>query len=59
MSKAVSQVLEKHGFMGPKISPVWDLVVQPAKADTDPDKVKVFWNSEDAAGFLAYLRAAA
>lgn len=47
-----------HGMMGLRISPVWDLVIDPRRDDTDPDKVKVFWNSEDAAGFLAYLRAA-
>jgi hypothetical protein len=54
--KEYDDFADTHGFMGPKISPVWDLVIQPAKADTDPDKVKVFWNSEDAAGFLEYLR---
>jgi hypothetical protein len=54
--KEFDDFADTHGFMGPKISPVWDLVVQPGKADTDPDKVKVFWDSEDAAGYLAYLR---
>jgi len=53
--KQYDDFADVHGFMGPKISPVWDLVVQPGKDDTDPDKVKVFWNSEDAAGFLAHL----
>jgi hypothetical protein len=48
-----------HGMMGPKISPVWDLVIDPRRPDTDPDKVKVFWDSEDAAAFLAHLRARA
>lgn len=47
---------DTQGFMSQRISPVWDLVVDPHKADTDPDKVKVFWNSEDAAGYLRYLR---
>lgn len=54
--KEFDDFADTHGFMGPKISPVWDLVIDPRKADTDPDKVKVFWNSDDAAGFLAYLR---
>jgi hypothetical protein len=56
--KQYDDFADTHGFMGPKISPVWDLVVDPRKADTDPDKVKCFWTSEDAAGYLAYLRAA-
>jgi hypothetical protein len=55
--KEYDDFADTHGFMGPKISPVWDLVVDPRKDDTDPDKVKVFWTSEDAAGYLAYLRA--
>lgn len=45
-----------QGFQGPVISPVWDLVIDPRKADTDPDKVKVFWSADDAAGYLEYLR---
>lgn len=54
--KEYDDFADTHGFMGPKISPVWDLVIDPRKDDTDPDKVKVFWNSADAAGFLEYLR---
>lgn len=57
--KQYDDFADTHGFMGPKISPVWDLVIDPRREDTDPDKVKVFWTSEDAAGYLGYLRAAA
>lgn len=57
--KIYDDFADTHGFMGPKISPVWDLVIDPSKHDTDPDKVKVFWTADDAAGYLAYLRARA
>ena len=43
-----------HGFNGPKISPVWDLVIDPRRDNTDPDKLKIFWDSSAA---MAYLEA--
>lgn len=46
-----------QGFMGPQISPVWDLVIDPRRSDSDPDKVKIFWTSADAAAHLDHLRA--
>lgn len=54
--KQYDEFADTHGFMGPKISPVWDLVIDPRRPDTDPDKIKIFWTSDDAAGFLAHLR---
>jgi hypothetical protein len=54
--KRYDDFMDTQGFQGPKISPVWDLVIQPNKPDTDPDKVKIFWDSGDAQGFLDYLR---
>lgn len=54
--KVYDDFKDVQGFQGPTISPVWDLVIEPRRADTDPDKIKVFWSSEDAAGFLKYLR---
>ena len=45
-----------QGFHGPVISPVWDYVVDPSKADTDPDKIKAFWTPEEAQGYLDWLR---
>ena len=45
-----------NGFISRRIKPVWDLVIQPAKADSDPDKIKVFWTSEDAQKFLEAVR---
>lgn len=54
--KEFDDFADTHGFMGPKISPVWDLVIDPARHDNDPDKVKVFWCPEDAQGYLEWLR---
>lgn len=53
--KEFDEFADTHGFMGPKISPVWDLVIDPRRPDDDPDKVKIFWDSEAAAGYLSYL----
>ncbi len=36
------------GLNGPKISPVWDLVAEPAADENDPDRIKVFWDSDRA-----------
>lgn len=47
--------VDVQGYMGPKISPVWDLVIDPAQPDTDPDKVKVFWDGEKARRYLAAI----
>jgi hypothetical protein len=54
--KKYDDFVDVQGFMGSKISPVWDLVIDPRKSDTDPDKCKVFWTSDDAQGYLEYLR---
>lgn len=45
-----------HGLMGPRLSPCWDLVVQPDRPNTDPDKIKIFWNSEDAARYYQAVK---
>ena len=54
--KRFDEFADVQGFMGPKISPVWDLVIDPARDESDPERVKVFWDSGSAAGYLAYLR---
>lgn len=41
-----------HGFNGQNISPVWDLVIDPRRKETDPDRIKVFWSSEAAQNYL-------
>lgn len=45
-----------HGFKPHAISPVWDLVVEPARFDTDPDKIKIFWDDSAAASYLKAIR---
>lgn len=54
--KEFDQYVDTHGFNGQRISPVWDLVVDPAKPDTSPDKVKVFWDPQAAAAYLSAIR---
>lgn len=44
-----------HGFNGPKISPVWDVVIDPRESEKSPDRVKVFWSSEKAQRYLSSL----
>jgi transposase len=45
-----------HGFQGPVISPCWELVIDPRRADSDPEKIKIFWDMDAAQGYLDYLR---
>jgi hypothetical protein len=54
--KAFDDFADVHGFSGAQISPVWDLVVDPSLPDTDPDKIKVFWDSERARAYLEAIR---
>lgn len=52
--KEYDDYVDVHGYNGQRISPIWDLVIDPRRRETDPDRVKVFWDSEAAA---AYQRA--
>lgn len=54
--KEFDDFADTHGFNGPKISPVWDLVIDPRARDDDPDKIKVFWDSDRAAAYLEAIR---
>ena len=54
--KEFDEYVDVHGFNGQRISPVWDLVIDPAEPDESPDKVKVFWSSEKAAEYLEAIR---
>lgn len=54
--KAYDDYVDIHGLQGPRISPVWDLVIDPRLPDSDADKVKVFWDSERAAKYLEAIR---
>lgn len=46
--KEFDNFADVHGFSGAKISPVWDLVVDPRRKQTDPERIKVFWCREAA-----------
>lgn len=54
--KSYDLYADVHGFAGAKISPVWDLVIDPSAPDTDPDKVKVFYDSARAQAYLEAIR---
>ena len=55
--KAFDDYVDTHGLMGPRISPCWDLVVNPFRSPQDPDRTKVFWDNEAAAASLLSERA--
>jgi transposase-like protein len=50
--KEYDDFADVHGFTGQKISPVWDLVIDPRRPRTCPDRIKVFWNSDAAQQYL-------
>lgn len=50
--KEYDDYVDIHGFNGPKISPVWDLVIDPREPETSPDRVKMFWSSDKARRYL-------
>ena len=54
--KEFDEFADIHGFNGPKITPAWDLVIDPRLPDTSADKIKIFWDSEMAAKYLAAIR---
>lgn len=54
--KELDEHVDIQGYQGPRISPVWDLVIDPAKPDGSADKIKVFWDKEEAGGYLSWLR---
>lgn len=56
--KRFDDFADVHGFMPHSHTPVRDLVIQPGKADSDPDKVKAFYSDEDAKRFFDSVRAA-
>lgn len=54
--KKYDDYADVHGFKPHAISPVRDLVVDPRRPDTDPDKVKAFYDSDAAAAYLDAIR---
>ncbi|MDA5094140.1 hypothetical protein O2N63_08560 [Aliiroseovarius sp. KMU-50] len=53
--KKFDDFADVHGFKPHSISPVRDLVIQPDKDDSDPDKVMAFYSSEEAARYFNAL----
>lgn len=50
--KMFDEYADVHGFNGPKISPVWDLVIDPQLPETSPDRIKIFWDIDKAQAYL-------
>lgn len=50
--KEFDEYVDVHGFNGQRISPIWDLVIDPRRTETDPDRIKVFWSSDAAQSYL-------
>lgn len=53
--KEFDKYVDVHGLNGPRISPVWDYVIDPRRPSTDPDKYKLFWDTGAAADYLAAI----
>jgi hypothetical protein len=54
--KLFDEFADTHGFLAHRIKPVWDLVIDPRRPETDADRVKIFWASEAAAAYLEAIR---
>lgn len=50
--KDFDEYVDVHGFTGTKISPVWDLVIDPRRSRKDVDRVKIFWDSKAAQAYM-------
>jgi transposase-like protein len=53
--KTYDEYADTAGFIGHRLKPVWDLVIDPRRAETDPDRIKLFWSSAAAASYLAAI----
>lgn len=54
--KRFDEYADTHGFMSNAFSPVWDLVINPYRSRSDPERTVVMWDSEAAADRLAFER---
>ena len=50
--KEFDEFADVHGLNGQKISPVWDYVIDPRMPRKNPDRIKVFWDSDMAQKYL-------
>jgi len=54
--KVFDRYADEKGFRNQALSPCALTVIEPAKPDDHPDKIKVFWEPEEGAQYLSYLR---
>lgn len=54
--KRYDDFADVHGFMGPSISPVVNIVVDPRRPRTDPDRSREVWDHDEAVAMLERLR---
>lgn len=54
--KRYDEHVDVHGFMGPSIAPVCNILVDPSKPKTNPDRSKAIWDHDEAVDMLSYLR---
>jgi hypothetical protein len=54
--KSFDEFADVQGFMPHTLRPVWDLVIDPRRPDTDPDKIKIWWNSADAQRYFDAIK---
>ena len=54
--KRFDDYVDVHGFMGQSIAPVLNVVVDPSKPATYPDRLKHYWDHDEAALALERLR---
>lgn len=54
--KRFDDYADVHGFMGPTISPVVNIVVDPRRPKTDPDRSRAIWDHDEAVATLERLR---
>ncbi len=54
--KDFDEFADVQGFMPHKLKAVWDLVLDPRRPNTDPDRIKCFWSSEAAAAYIDAIR---
>lgn len=54
--KQYDDYVDVHGFMGPSVAPVYNVVVDPGKPKTHPDRTKGFWDHDEAVAYLETVR---
>lgn len=53
--KEFDDYADVHGFNGPRISPIWWLVIDPREPETEPDRIKIFWNFDKAMAYKSSI----